>query len=50
MLMVAALVMWALTPAPDGALLALGRTLILVLAGPMVRQPKWPQAPLAPVV
>ena len=34
MLMVAALVMWALTPAPDGALLARGRTPILVLAGP----------------
>ena len=34
MLMVVALVMWALTPAPDGALLARGRTPILVLAGP----------------
>ena len=34
MLIVAALVMWALTPAPDKALLALGRAPILVLAGP----------------
>ncbi len=34
MLMVAALMMWALTPAPDGALLARGRTSILVLVGP----------------
>ena len=34
MVMLGALVMWILTPAPDGVLLARGRTPILVLAGP----------------
>ena len=34
MVMLGALVMWVLTPAPDGVLLARGRTPILVLAGP----------------
>ena len=33
-LMVAALMMWALTPAPDKALLTRGRTPLLLLAGP----------------